>query len=124
MNTKLDIPCDDAKSRILLEEFKSSCYHSGWYFETLRWTDDGFLIYKFFLLDLAEQAEIDGKKFVRYHGWVEAHESLEAINIKPAGDLENLLDSELKRQLLQRFYDDIVEPVCRRHKALPRFISA
>ncbi len=119
---KLDIPCDDAKSRLLLEEFKASC-QKGWFFETLRWDDGGSLIYKFFLVTLSEQAEIDGKKFVRYHGWVEASEAPGVINVKAAGDLEKFLDAELQQELIQRFHDDVVEPVCKRHRATARLSS-
>ena len=116
---KLDIPCDDAKSRLLLEEFKASC-HKGWYYETLRWTESGELIYKFFLLNLAEQEEIDGKKFVRYHGWIEASEAPGVINVKAAGELEKLLDANLQQELITRFHDDVVEPVCKRHNVIAR----
>ena len=116
---KLDIPCDDAKSRLLLEDFKVSCT-KGWYFETLRWTDSGAMVYKFFLLDLAEQHEIDGKKYVRYHGWLEASEVPGMIVVKAAGELEKFVDPDLQRELIQRFYDDVVEPVCRRHRVSPR----
>ena len=123
MTIKLDIPCNDAKSRALLEEFKASCQR-GWFYEALRWTEDGFLIYKFFLLNLSEQEELKGKKFVRYHGWLEAQEAPGVISIKAAGDLENLLDGELQQELVKRFYDDVVEPVCKRHKVLTRLIDS
>lgn len=115
----LDIPCDDAKSRLLLEDFKVSC-SKGWFFETLRWANSGSLIYKFFLLDLAEQQEIDGKRYVRYHGWLEASEVPGMIVVKAAGELEKFLDADLQNELIRRFFDDVVEPVCRRHRVIPR----
>lgn len=119
MTVKVDIPCDDTKSRLLLEGFKGSCQR-GWFYETLRWTEQGNLIYKFFLLNLAEQEELEGRKFVRYHGWIEASEEPGSIAIKAAGDLENLLDNDLQEELVSRFYEDIVDPVCRRHKVPAR----
>jgi hypothetical protein len=120
---KLTIPCDDSKSRLLLEEFKSSC-QKGWFYETLRWDDGGQLIYKFFLLNLAEQEELHGRKYVRYHGWVEASEAPGVININAAGALEKLLDSELQQELVQRFHDDVVVPVCKRHAVIAKLTDA
>ncbi len=120
---KLDIPCDDKTSRALLEEFKACC-QKGWYFETLRWTDEGEMIYKFFLLDLGEQTEQDGKKFVRYYGWLEASETDGVIAVKAAGELQSLLPPELQRTLITRFHDDVVVPVCKRHGVLARLTSS
>ena len=116
---KLDIPCDDKTSRALLEEFKACC-QKGWYFETLRWSDDGDMFYKFFLLDLSEQEELDGRKFVRYFGWIEAGEADGVINVKAAGELESLVASELQETLISRFHDDVVVPVCKRHNVRAR----
>jgi hypothetical protein len=132
---KLEIPCDDRTSRALLEEFKACC-QKGWYFETLRWTDDGDMIYKFFLLDLSEQTEVEDKKFVRYYGWLEAGEcdrvvsekasgeSERIIWVRAAGELESLLPPDLRKTLITRFHDDVVVPVCKRHNVLARLTAA
>jgi hypothetical protein len=132
---KLEIPCDDRTSRALLEEFKACC-QKGWYFETLRWTDDGDMIYKFFLLDLSEQTELEDKKFVRYYGWLEAgecdraasgqvsNESERIIWVKAAGQLESMFPLDLRVNLLTRFHDDVVVPVCKRHNVIARLLSA
>jgi len=120
---RVEIPCDDKTSRALLEEFKACC-HKGWYFETLRWTEDGDMIYKFFLLDLAEQEEFEGKKFVRYYGWLEAGEADSVISVRAAGELESLLPADLQRILITRFHDDVVVPVCKRHNVLARLTSS
>ncbi len=115
---QLRVSCTDAESRALLEDFKSSC-RSGWFFETLRCNEKGQMTYKFFLLDLTNQKQIETEQYVRYHGWVEAVEIEGAIAIKPGGALENMLDPELRSFLIKRFYDDIFEPVCNRHRISP-----
>lgn len=109
--------CTENQARALLEDFKSSCTN-GWFFETYRFVDDGRMIYKFFLIDLDEQLEQNDRKYVRYHGWLEAIEEDGSVVIKPAGSLAPMLDQELKQFLLKRFHDDVMEPVCRRHRVV------
>lgn len=115
MRPKLEVICNDKESRALLEQLKMSC-HRGWFFETLRIENNGYMVYKFLLLDLENQKTIDNDQYVRYLGWVEASESEDAIVIRPSGDLEKFLPDETREFLIGRFHDDMLEPVCRRQR--------
>ncbi|HEY9678585.1 MAG TPA: hypothetical protein V6C76_11280 [Drouetiella sp.] len=117
--SSLEAQCNENQARALLEGLKSSC-RNGWHFETYRFDDAGLMTYKFFLIDLSEQLEQDEKKFVRYHGWLEAVEQEGVVAIKPAGSLEHMLDSDVKHFLLQRFAEDVMKPVCTRLNILMR----
>jgi hypothetical protein len=117
--SSLEAHCTEIQARALLEDFKSSCCN-GWFFETYRFAEDGRMIYKFFLIDLNDQLEQGEKKYIRYHGWLEAVEEDESIVVKPAGSLAHMLDPELKRLLLTRFNEDVMKPVCERHRVLTK----
>ena len=117
--SSLEARCTEIQARALLEDFKSSC-SNGWFFETYRFAENGRMIYKFFLVDLSDQLEQDEKKYIRYHGWLEAVEEDQSIVVKPAGSLVQMLAPELKRFLLTRFNDDVMTPVCERHRVLIR----
>jgi hypothetical protein len=120
--TTLQVKCTDAESRALLVDLKTSC-QNGWFFETFRITAQGLMIYKFFLLDLAQQQQVDDEQYVRYYGWVEVTESDGVMTVKPAGDLENMVAPELRTLLLTRFHDDVLDPVCKRHRIWPTLVT-
>jgi hypothetical protein len=120
--TTLQVKCTDAESRALLVDLKTSC-QNGWFFETFRITDQGLMIYKFFLLDLSQQRQIGDDQYVRYHGWVEVSEADGVISVKPAGELENMVDAGLRTFLLTRFHDDVLDPVCKRHRIWPTLVT-
>ena len=100
--------------------FKGGTCLKKCFFETYRFAENGRMIYKFFLVDLSDQLEQDEKKYIRYHGWLEAVEEEQSIVVKPAGSLVQMLDPGLKRFLLTRFNDDVMTPVCERHRVLIR----
>jgi len=117
--SSLEALCTENQARALLEDMKASC-SNGWFFETYRFVDDGRMIYKFFLIDLDEQLEQGEKKYIRYHGWLEVVEEEGSIAVKPAGSLGPMLDSDLKQMLLTRFNEDVMEPVCKRHRVVTK----
>ncbi|HEY9734302.1 MAG TPA: hypothetical protein V6C89_20490 [Drouetiella sp.] len=117
--SSLEAQCTENQARALLEDFKASACN-GWFFETYRFIDDGRMVYKFFLIDLNDQLEQNENKYVRYHGWLEVVEEEGAIVVKPGGSLEPMLDPALKQMLLTRFYEDVMEPVCKRHRVVTR----
>ena len=112
---KLEVICNDKESRALLEQLKVSC-QKGWFFETFRIESKGFMVYKFLLLDLNKQKNVDDEQYVRYLGWVEATESEDSVVVRPSGSLEKFLASESRSLLIERFHDDMLEPVCRRQR--------
>ncbi|MDR3612619.1 MAG: hypothetical protein P4L53_03580 [Candidatus Obscuribacterales bacterium] len=115
LRPKLEVICSDKESRALLEQLKVSC-HKGWFFETFRIESQGYMVYKFLLLDLDNQKSIDNEQYVRYLGWVEASESEDSVVVRPSGSLENFLSGEIRSLLIKRFHDDMLEPVCRRQR--------
>jgi hypothetical protein len=117
--SSLEAHCTEVQARALLEDFKSSCCN-GWFFETYRFSDSGQMIYKFFLIDLNEQIEQDDKKYIRYHGWLEAVEEEGVIVVQPGGSLGHMMDPGLKQLLLTRFNEDVMKPVCERHRVITR----
>lgn len=114
-DSTLEAKCSDIQSRALLEDLKSSC-RNGWYFETYRFAEMGRMVYKFFLIDLSEQMEQESCKFIRYFGWVEASETEGAVLVKAGGALAHMMDPELKDFLVSRFNEDVMQPVCDRHR--------
>ena len=116
---RLEVSCTDAESRSLLEDLKTSC-RNGWFFETLRCTDQGQMVYKFILIDLAQQRQFENEYYIRYHGWLEAIETDQALVFRAAGELEDMLDSEVRNFLIKHFHDDVLEPVCRRRRLTAR----
>ncbi len=117
--SSLEAQCTENQARALLEDFKVSCCN-GWFFETYRFLEDGRMVYKFFLIDLDDQVEQEEMKYVRYHGWLEVIEEEGYIAVNPAGSLAPMLDPALKHMLLKRFQDDVMEPVCQRHRVIIR----
>ncbi len=117
--SSLEARCTEIQARALLEDFKSSCCN-GWFFETYRFSENGRMIYKFFLIDLNDQIEQGEMKYIRYHGWLEAVEEDESIVVRPAGSLGHMLDPGLRRVLLTRFNEDVMKPVCERHHVLTK----
>ncbi|CAN5471466.1 hypothetical protein BH10CYA1_BH10CYA1_49720 [soil metagenome] len=117
--SSLEVLCTENQARALLEDMKVSCCN-GWFFETYRFVDDGRMIYKFFLIDLDDQLEQSENKYIRYHGWLEVVEEQGSIVVQPAGALSPMLDPALKQMLLTRFNEDVMEPVCNRHRVVTR----
>ena len=70
----------------------------------------------FFLLDLSKQESVNDEQYVRYFGWVEAIETEDSIIVKASGELEKFVAPELRQLLIQRFHDDMLEPVGRRER--------
>ena len=115
LRPRLEVICNDKESRALLDQLKMSC-HKGWFFETFRIEKKGYMVYKFFLLDLNNQKTIENEQYVSYLGFVEASEIEDAIIVRPSGELENFVAPEIRSLLLGRFHDDMLEPVCRRQR--------
>jgi hypothetical protein len=114
----LQLKCTDSESRAILVDLKTSG-QNGWFFETFRITDSGLMTYKFFLLDLEKMRQVEDEQYVRYLGWVEVTEADGVMTVKAAGDLENMLDIDVRKFLLKRFHDDLFDPVCKRHRLWP-----
>lgn len=115
--TQVKVNCTDAQSRALLEELKINC-RNGWYFDGYSFDDKTLMTYKFFLCDLKDRQEIKGAHYVRYYGWVEVTESEDSVVVQAAGALQSMIDPEYRDLLLERFYNDMLQPVCQRQKLI------